>query len=94
MQVTGGMPGSGCASGAMDDDGPQVCGLGVTLQWCFGRSMCHQPTTLPRRRALRPLDVLHGVGQAQDKTRITPAPASQADEVSDLILIRPRLAHA
>ena len=30
----------------------------------------------------------------QDKTRITPVPASQADEVSDLILIRSRLAHA
>ena len=30
----------------------------------------------------------------QDKTRITPVPASQADEVSDLILVRSRLAHA
>ena len=30
----------------------------------------------------------------QDKTKITPVPASQADEVSDLFLIRSRLAHA
>ena len=28
------------------------------------------------------------------KTKITPVPASQADEVSDLILVRSRLAHA
>ena len=28
----------------------------------------------------------------QDKPRDTPVPASQAEEVSDLILIRPRLA--
>ena len=30
----------------------------------------------------------------QDKTSISPAPVSQADEVSGLILFRPRLAHA
>ena len=61
---------------------PQVAGSGTAFERC-----CPKPD-------LRESQAPENLSPLSDKTRIPPVPASQADEVSDQILIRSRLAHA